>query len=123
DVRQMLGFALPRLGLPVWLAGGGREAVGLYREHRQEIGVVLLDVRMPDRDGPATFSALREIDPAVRVVFMTGYSRPCTAEELLAWGAARVVEKPFRLAELAQTLQEVAQSQAPPSSGELRSQR
>jgi CheY-like chemotaxis protein len=110
DVRQLLGIALPRFGLPVWLAAGGREAVRLYREHRPEIGVVLLDVRMPDLDGPETLAALRELDPAVRVVFMTGNSWPYTTEELLALGAARVLEKPILgLAALAQTLQEVAQ--------------
>jgi CheY-like chemotaxis protein len=115
DVRQLLGFALPQLGSPVWLADGGREAVRLYQEHRQEIGVVLLDVRMPDLDGPATLAALQELDPAVRVVFMTGHTGPYTAEELLALGAARVLEKPFgSLVELARTLREVAQAQAPP---------
>ena len=122
DLRQLLGVALPQFGLPVWLAGGGREAVRLYREHRPEIGVVLLDVRMPDLDGPETLAALRELDPAVRVVFMTGFSGPYSLEELLALGA-RVVEKPFLgLEELARTLREVAQAQTPSPSGELRSQ-
>jgi CheY-like chemotaxis protein len=113
DVRQLLGVALPRFGLPVWLAGGGWEAIRLYREHSPEIGVVLLDVRMPEMDGPATLAALRELDPTVRVVFMTGIDGPYTTEELLALGAARVLEKPiFGLAALVQTLQEVAQAQA-----------
>jgi CheY-like chemotaxis protein len=110
DVRQLLGVALPRFGLPVWLASGGREAVRLYREHRPKIRVVLLDVRMPEMDGPQTLIALRELDPAVRVVFMSGNTGPYPTEDLLALGAACVLEKPFlSLAALAQTLQEVAQ--------------
>jgi CheY-like chemotaxis protein len=113
DVREMLGLALPRLGLPVWLASSGREAVCLYQEHAPAIGVVLLDVRMPDLDGPATLAALRQLDPAVRAVFMTGHSGPHEAEELLALGAARVLEKPFHsLVELAQVLREVARGKA-----------
>jgi CheY-like chemotaxis protein len=124
DLRQLLGVALPQFGLPVWLAGGGREAVRLYREHRPEIGVVLLDVRMPDLDGPETLAALRELDPAVRVVFMTGNTGPYTTEELLALGPARVLEKPILgLAALAQTLREVAQAQTPSPSSEPRSHR
>ena len=109
DIRRMLGFALPRLGLPVWLAAGGREAVRLYREYRPEIGVVLLDVHMPGMDGPQTLAALRELDPAVRVVFMTGYSGSYRLEDLVALGP-RVVDKPFHsLTELARTLREVSQ--------------
>jgi CheY-like chemotaxis protein len=108
----MLGFALPRFGLAVWLAAGGEEALRLYREHRKGIDVVLLDVQMAGMDGPQTFAALREWDPAVRVVFMTGNSGPYSVEDLLALGAACVLQKPFpSLAQLAQTLCQVARGE------------
>jgi CheY-like chemotaxis protein len=73
---------------------------------------VLLDVKMPEFDGPQTLAALREIDPGVRCVFMTGYAAAPLAEELLALGAEHVVEKPFHLRELAATLREVAARRA-----------
>jgi CheY-like chemotaxis protein len=110
---QMLGLALPCHGFAVHKAGGGRQALDLYRQHRESIRVVLLDVRMPGLDGPQTLAALREIDPGVRCVFMTGYAADSLADELLALGAEQVVEKPFRdLAALAATLREVASRRA-----------
>jgi CheY-like chemotaxis protein len=106
---QMLGLALSGHGLAVRQAGGGRQALDLYRQHRGSIRVVLLDLTMPEFDGRQTLAALREIDPGVRCVFMTGYAAGPLPEELLALGAERVVRKPFRdLAALAGLLREVA---------------
>src|SRR5262245_27065761 len=59
-------------GFEVWLAGHGQQAIELYQRHRDEIAVVLLDVRMPGLDGPHTLSALQELCPGVRCCFMTG---------------------------------------------------
>ena len=58
-VRALLQLGLERDGFEVWSASNGREAIDLYREHRERIAAVLLDVRMPGLDGPATLGALR----------------------------------------------------------------
>ena len=110
---QMLGLALPCHGFSVRQAGGGRQALDLYRQHRGSVRVVLLDLTMPEFDGRQTLAALREVDPDVRCVFMTGYAADSLVEELLALGAEHVVQKPFRdLAALAGTLREVAARRA-----------
>ena len=112
-VRKVLEIALRLSGLEVRLAASGEEAVELCRRDGGSIGVVLLDVRMRGLDGPQTLAALRAIDPAVRVVFMTGYAGGYSPDDLLAMGADRFIEKPFRgLAELADTLREAASHRA-----------
>jgi CheY-like chemotaxis protein len=106
-ILALFDAALPRHGLDVATARGGEEAVRLYGAGAPD--VVLSDVTMPGMDGPATLQALRERDPAVRCVFMSGHSGRYTKEQLLALGAVAVVEKPFRsLADLAGLLREVA---------------
>ena len=45
-VRIMVKLGLERNGFDVWLAPNGREAIELYREHKKDIAVVLLDVCM-----------------------------------------------------------------------------
>src|SRR5258707_543209 len=60
-VRIMVQLGLEQNGFEVWPASNGRKAVRLYRTHRESIGVVLLDVRMPGLDGPQTLEALREL--------------------------------------------------------------
>jgi len=66
----MLGEGLRPFGLQVWLAGGAQEALRIYRQNRGHIGVVLLDVSMPDLDGPETLGLLRKVDPTLVCCFM-----------------------------------------------------
>lgn len=94
-------------GFAVWLAADALTAVELYRGHHDAIDVVLLDVRMPNRDGPETLAALRELDPYVRFCFMSGDMGKYTEENLLDLGAVAVFQKPLRLSELARQLMEI----------------
>jgi len=110
-VRAMLQLGLERDGFEVWSAASGREAVDLYREHREDIAVVLLDVRMPGLDGPQTLDALRELSPAVVACFMSGNTCPYGPDELRRRGAACFIAKPFRLDELADVLRLLARGE------------
>jgi hypothetical protein len=57
------GVSCTQHGFGVRLAADGREAAELYRKHRPDIGLVLLDTRLGD---PETLAALRDVDPQVR---------------------------------------------------------
>jgi CheY-like chemotaxis protein len=110
-VRSLLGVALRQHGFAVLLAGGGREALDLFRRHGGGIAVVLLDVRMPGMDGPQALAALRELDPSIPVVFMSGDTGSYDVEDLEAMGAAAVIAKPFGSLEgLARTLRQAARA-------------
>jgi CheY-like chemotaxis protein len=108
-LRDLLQIVLLRKGFAVWLAESGHRAVEVYRQQRDAVSIVLLDVRMPDMDGPQTLAALQGIDPAVVCCFMSGDAGDHTPESLIALGAARLFEKPFRVEEIAQTLWQTAQ--------------
>jgi DNA-binding response OmpR family regulator len=103
-VRRVVGAGLRFHGLAVWPAASGREATGIYREHRGAIGLVLLDVQMPGRDGPETLADLRALDPDVRVCFMTGNAGRYTDQDLVDLGALAVFAKPLNLRVLAARL-------------------
>jgi YesN/AraC family two-component response regulator len=53
-------------------AEDGAQAMGLYALHRAEIAVVLTDIMMPVMDGVVLSTALRRIDPAVRIITASG---------------------------------------------------
>ena len=99
-VRNLLALCLRSEGFTIWQAASGGEALDVYAARRNDIDLVLLDVRMPGLDGPRTFAALRQFDPEVRCCFMSGDLGAYTVEELLASGAVGYLSKPFHLAEV-----------------------
>jgi DNA-binding response OmpR family regulator len=107
-VRAMLDLALRQEGFTVWLAADGQEAFDLYCRHREAIDVIMLDVRMPGQDGPKTLASLRQLDPQVCCCFMTGDCGDHSEMELWDLEAAAIFHKPFRLAEVAQVLWQLA---------------
>src|SRR5262249_7094473 len=96
-VREVARLGLGGAGFRGWLAQDGCEAVALYRNHRDKIDVVLLDVNMPLLDGPHALDAIRQINPTVRACFMSGDVDTAGREGLFQRGGTRVIEKPFRL--------------------------
>lgn len=110
-VRGLLELALNGDGFHVHQAGSGQEAVEVYSRHAADIGLVLLDVRMPGLDGPGTLSALRAINPQLTCCFMSGHTGDYTAQQLLDLGAAQVFQKPLGLADLVAALRKLLADQ------------
>src|SRR5262245_11561697 len=95
-VRSLLSILLNRAGFRVLVASGGLAAIDLYRTHGTEIALVLMDVRMPDLDGPGTLAHLQEINPNVVCCFMSGNTGKYTEADLRDRGGQGFVGKPFQ---------------------------
>ena len=76
----------------------GEEALQQIR--RQPPAVLILDIRMPGLDGFAVLSAVRDIDPDIVVVVITGYATIETAVDAMKAGAYDFLPKPFTPEEL-----------------------
>lgn len=72
--REVLREILEDAGYKVLIAIDGEEAVAIYREKRQEIDLLLLDVIMPRMNGRETLEGIRRLCPPVRYLFMSGYT-------------------------------------------------
>ena len=92
DYRQLLRAILEGVGYVVFEAEDGWQAVAMALERHYE--VVLMDIRMPGLNGIETFQRIREVDPQVRVIFITGYELESLAREALRQGAYNVLTKP-----------------------------
>ena len=96
--------ALEMMGFTVLTAADGREAVEVYQARADEIDLVLLDLTMPRMDGAEALAALRRLNPDVRVVLASGYSREEVAARFAGQGLVGVMQKPFGLDTLRETL-------------------
>jgi CheY-like chemotaxis protein len=74
-VREVAGRMLRSLGFEVIQAANGREGLELFDTHRERIRGVLLDRTMPDMDGDKVQERIREIDPEMLVVQISGYGK------------------------------------------------
>lgn len=97
---------LERLGCEVLVATGGRQAMELYRQNRERIKCVLLDLTMPEMDGEQTLVELKKIDPDACVILSSGYSEHSVTQRFLNRGIAGFVHKPYQLATLQVVLEE-----------------
>jgi len=96
--RQMLG----RLGYDTLTAATGRQAVELAREHDNKIAAVLLDLTMPEMEGPETLERLRQIRPRLPVLVASGYNESEIASRFEQEKPDGFIRKPFTAKQLQQ---------------------
>jgi DNA-binding NtrC family response regulator len=92
-VRDSLGKWFEEEGYSVDTANSGREA--LLKLPRQRWDLALLDIKMPGMDGLELHRKMREVDPEIIVIIMTGYAAVDTAVQALKDGAYDYIMKPF----------------------------
>jgi two-component system, cell cycle sensor histidine kinase and response regulator CckA len=98
-IREIIKTALEAHGYDVILAKEGTEALMLYAGQRDKIGLVITDIAMPILDGYATIRALRKMNPDVKVIAVTGLTKPRKLEQLSSEGIV-LVSKPYSIDKL-----------------------
>jgi two-component system response regulator RegA len=91
-LRERLARAFQERGFEVTTASRGSEALARVREETPEYAV--LDLRMPDQNGLEVMKAIRALDPATRILILTGYGSIATAVEATRLGAVGYLPKP-----------------------------
>jgi two-component system response regulator HydG len=91
-VRDSLGKWFTSEGYTAKPAGGAREALEILQQ--TQFDIALIDIKMPGMDGMELQSRLREADPDLTVIIMTGYASVDTAVQALKRGAYDYITKP-----------------------------
>src|SRR5258706_2470748 len=113
--RNVLCRALIYSGYDVFPAGNGREALAEYRLSPADL--VLTDIVMPDKEGLETIGELRRLNPAAKIIAMSGGGLMNPKDYLLLarkMGVAATLQKPFTHEELLKTLESVLSPGDPP---------
>ncbi len=98
NIRNLLGHILRQEGFEVDTAADG--ATGLKKASSGEFDLVLLDVRIPEKDGMEVLREIRQVDPGAVVMIITGYATLEMAVEAMRHGAFDYISKPFKKDEL-----------------------
>jgi CheY-like chemotaxis protein/anti-sigma regulatory factor (Ser/Thr protein kinase) len=105
DSRTILSRVAEKQGFRVISASDGAGAIRLQREARPDL--ILLDVTMPGMSGLDALREIRDVDPHVAVVVVSGAAEPEIGERALELGAVNYVGKPFDLREMRFVLERI----------------
>ena len=100
-VRRSAARQLKAAGFHVIESSRGPDAVEIYKQHARRPDVVLLDLDMPDMSGEETLRLLKEVDPDVLAMAVSGHDDPARMRGVLALGARAFIRKPWQPGELA----------------------
>lgn len=101
DVRHFVAECLETLGFAVTLAEDG--AAGLAELQRSEPDVIILDFAMPGLNGAEVAKRVKDIRPALPIIFATGYAESTALAQVFD-GPAPLLRKPFQIDELERVL-------------------
>lgn len=110
NLREICADALQEEGYQVFMAGDGKEALSLIAKN--EIDIVISDLRMPEMGGLELLEKIRENDLDIDFLIMTGFATIETAVECMNKGAVDYLPKPFKLDHLLVKLRKAVRDRA-----------
>jgi C4-dicarboxylate-specific signal transduction histidine kinase/CheY-like chemotaxis protein len=106
-MRTTARAILENVGYSTLTAENGREGLEVYNQNWQTIDIVLLDMIMPIMNGKECFLQMKKINPRVKVLLTSGFSREEDILEMQEKGLSGFINKPYAKAHLLQTISNI----------------
>ncbi|SMF36428.1 response regulator [Pseudobacteriovorax antillogorgiicola] len=94
DIRELIQMYLEEINLEIITAGNGQEGLDFFKSGNKP-DLVLSDLRMPQMDGLQFIGKLREIEPDIPVIFISGAAEREDIISFIELGAFNFIEKPI----------------------------
>ena len=108
-VRDIAVRILGGFGYRAFAASTGHEAVKHFNWERGSIDAVITDMAMPGMDGPALVKVLRQIEPDIRIMGMSGHGENAGGDTTSPWTLPVFLAKPFTVDKLLVAVHELLQ--------------
>ena len=99
-LRALNARGLASRGYTVLEAGNGVEAIDVLEKADGQVDLVVSDVVMPEMDGPTLLRELRNRNPSLKIIFVSGYAEDAFQKHLPEHGQFAFLPKPFTLKQL-----------------------
>ena len=107
SVRVTTKELLEEFGYTVIAAVDGEDAVSLFRENKDAVRLLLLDVIMPKMNGKEAYEKIKSMCPDIKTIFMSGYSADILQSRFLFEDGLHYIAKPVSPVELLNTIRKV----------------
>lgn len=94
--QEILGL----LGLNCITAPDGPVGLDLYRNRKDDIGLVILDVEMPGMNGAEVYTALVKENPKIKILVISGYEKSDLEKKYFGGSIPHFMAKPFEMNQL-----------------------
>lgn len=98
---------LATLGYTILTAQNGSTALDIYKQSKETIDLVILDMVMPEMSGGDVFDKLKKINPDVKILLSSGYSLNGQASSIISRGCIGFIQKPFTIHDIAGQLRKI----------------
>ena len=98
-VLDVQGLMLEKMGFNILKAKSPAKAYRLYKNKKDEIDLVILDMIMPGDSGAAIYKKLKTINPGIKVLISSGFWKDLNVRAILNDGKNNFIQKPFKYAE------------------------
>jgi two-component system cell cycle sensor histidine kinase/response regulator CckA len=105
-LRALNARGLASRGYTVLQAGNGVEAIEVLEKNGGKVDLVVSDVVMPEMDGPTLLKELRRRNPALQIIFVSGYAEDAFEKSLPKGEQFSFLPKPFTLKQLVAAVKE-----------------
>lgn len=95
---------LKELGYDVIIAENGEQAIQLYMDSRDQIGLIILDMIMPIMDGREAFRKIKTINPDAKIVISSGFAKDLNIADMFEEGLTAFITKPFNSVDLSKVV-------------------
>jgi len=99
-VLDVEGLMLKKMGFNILKANSSEKACRVYKNKKDDIDLVILDMIMPGGNGAVTYKKLKMINPGIKVLISSGFWKDLNVKAILSDGQNSFIQKPFKFAEL-----------------------
>lgn len=106
EIRKLVNALLTAAGYTVFLADSGEHALQVFQKRSSEITLLLADVVAPGMSGPMLAERLIEMQPHLKVMFMSGYEASTVVRRYVVERRYVLLSKPFDTQKLVRAVEE-----------------
>lgn len=114
EIAEFASTILADEGYKVIVARDGFEALRIFQQIHDQIGLIILDFFLPVMDGDAVFEELKAINPRVNVVLSSGFAEQSKIGVMLAQGLRGFIPKPYTREKLLEQVQSAIEASQRP---------
>jgi len=104
-VLKVGSLMLRNLGYGVLTASEGQAAIEIFRKN--DIDLVILDMRMPGINGCEVLQKLKKIKPKAKILLASGYTGNYSEADLVRIGFDDIIEKPYRIEHISKKIENI----------------